>query len=96
MEKEMLYTTNEVADMLRVTPLTIRRLASKGKLKACKVGRVLRFRPSDIDVFLNDEQKLDMNKAKKFEQLAGKWAGSRDEVEAIKKAIKESKSQAEF
>jgi len=99
MEKETLYTTDEVAEMLKVTPLTIRRLVSNGKLMACKVGRVLRFRSSDIEIYLGKSKldyKTETDKAEKFKQLAGQWAGSRDEVESIKRAIKESKSEAEF
>ncbi|MBM3211137.1 helix-turn-helix domain-containing protein [Candidatus Poribacteria bacterium] len=98
MEKEMIYTTNEVAEILKVTPLTIRRLVGNGKLKACKVGRLLRFRLTDIETYLNGEINSTpiTDKALKFRQLAGKWAGSKDEVEAIKRAIKESKSEAEF
>lgn len=96
MENEMLYTTDEVAKMLKVTPLTIRRLVGNGMIKACKVGRVLRFRLADINVYLDNgsievskfksNDKID--KAKIFKQLAGKWAGAREEVEAIKQAIK--------
>jgi len=98
MEKEMIYTTNEVAEMLKVTPLTIRRLVGNGKLKACKVGRVLRFRLTDIETYLNGgiNPIAITDKSLKFKQLAGKWAGSKDEVETIKRAIKKSKSEAEF
>jgi excisionase family DNA binding protein len=101
MEKETLYTTDEVAEMLKVTPLTIRRLAGNGKLMAYKVGRVLRFRSSDIEIYLNNGKyksydKTGIDKAEKFRQLAGQWAGLKDEVESIKRAIKESKSEAEF
>ena len=104
MEKETLYTlytTDEVAEMLKVTPLTIRRLAGNGKLMAYKVGRVLRFRSSDIEIYLNNGKyksydRTETDKAEKFRQLAGQWAGSKDEVESIKRAIKESKSEAEF
>ena len=35
--------------MLKITPLTIRRLVGNGKLMACKVGRVLRFRSFDAE-----------------------------------------------
>jgi excisionase family DNA binding protein len=102
MEKETLYTlytTDEVAEMLKVTPLTIRRLVGNGKLMACKVGRVLRFRSSDIEIYLNNgkyKSNDKTDKAEKFRQLAGQWVGSKDEVESIKQAIRESKSEAEF
>jgi len=103
-EKEILYTTDEVAEILKVTPLTIRRLVGNGKLRACKVGRVLRFRLTDINTYLDNgiievsrsKSNAKLSKAEMFKQLAGKWAGSKDELESIKQAIKSSKSEAEF
>ena len=38
-----LITANDVADRLRVTPQTVRRLAREGKLPAVRVGRTYRF-----------------------------------------------------
>ena len=38
-----LITANVVADRLRVTPQTVRRLAREGKLPAVRVGRTYRF-----------------------------------------------------
>jgi len=47
-----LLTTQEVADLLRVKVITIRRLLARGELAAVKVGRVLRFRMADIEAYL--------------------------------------------
>lgn len=48
-----LLTPEEVADHLKVSVKLIRALARTGKLRAAKVGRLWRFRPEDVDRFLN-------------------------------------------
>lgn len=42
-------TVNEVATLLRVSDLTVRRWIWSGKLPATRVGRLLRIRQSDVD-----------------------------------------------
>jgi len=51
MSKELL-TTSEVADLLKVHEVTVRRWVSDGTLKAYKVGRVLRFKTEDVEKYL--------------------------------------------
>ena len=46
------YTVNELADMLAIAPLTLRRLAASETIPAVRVGRVLRFNPADVDAYL--------------------------------------------
>ena len=45
-------TVNELAEMLAISPLTVRRMAASEALPAFRVGRVLRFAPADIDAYL--------------------------------------------
>ena len=44
-----LMTLVEVADYLRVSAKTIRRLVAGRKLPCIRLGRVLRFQPADVD-----------------------------------------------
>ncbi len=50
-EKEFL-TVKEVAELLRVKPLTIYRMVKDSRLKGYSIGRNLRFKRQDIDAFL--------------------------------------------
>ena len=46
------YTADEVAEMLRTTPQTIRRMLGDGKLKGFKVGREWRIAEGDLQAFI--------------------------------------------
>jgi len=46
------YKVHEVAELLRVTPLTVRRWIKAGRLKAGKAGpRLWRVRREDLEAF---------------------------------------------
>lgn len=47
-----LVSVRDVARRLGVHPETVRRLIHDGRLRAVRVGRVLRVDPSDLDGFL--------------------------------------------
>jgi len=47
-----LLTVNELADMLSVNPMTVRRMVKRGQLSAVRIGRAIRFEPTAIDAFL--------------------------------------------
>jgi len=47
-----LLTVNEVAVYLRIKQATVRAMARSGKLEAIKVGRLLRFKKSMIDEYI--------------------------------------------
>jgi excisionase family DNA binding protein len=47
-----LLTVNEVADLLRVSRMTVYRLIKEGELKALRVGRNYRLREDDVDAYL--------------------------------------------
>lgn len=50
---EKLLNTDQVCDRLGIAPATLYRLLEKGQIKGAKVARLWRFRPSDIDAYLN-------------------------------------------
>jgi len=45
-------TVQEVADMLRVSSMTVYRLIKAGDLPAVRVGRSFRVLPGDVDAYL--------------------------------------------
>ena len=45
------YTTQEVAELLKVTPRTVQDWIKRGKLPAKRYGRVLRVRAEDLAKF---------------------------------------------
>ncbi len=53
--EEPLMTSHEVAKMLRVSLNTLRRYVKDDLLKTQRIGRRMRFRPADVDAFLNRE-----------------------------------------
>jgi excisionase family DNA binding protein len=50
---EKIYTTEQVAQLLQIHPLTVLKYISSGKLRAIKLGRVYRIRESEIQKFLD-------------------------------------------
>jgi excisionase family DNA binding protein len=48
-----LMTVNEVADLLRVSRMTVYRLIKEGDMKALRVGRNYRLRVDDVDEYLS-------------------------------------------
>jgi len=56
-EKFIFYTIDEVAEMLKVHPMTIRRLIWKGKLKPVKVGTYYRISLQELKRFMEENRK---------------------------------------
>jgi len=52
MEIESLLTTKDVAQLLKVSPMTVRRLQQGGQIAFIKVGGGLRFSKADIETYL--------------------------------------------
>ncbi|WP_213698107.1 helix-turn-helix domain-containing protein [Acetomicrobium sp.] len=76
---EKLLTPKDAAEILSLSPVTIKKWLWQGKLKGIKVGSVWRIRESDLKAFLktsnDDEEKL-----------------SRDDLEAVKRGLEEIKA----
>ncbi len=53
--KDEIHTTDQVAKILQIHPLTVLNYIKKGKLKAIKLGRVYRIRESALNDFLDRE-----------------------------------------
>ena len=52
--REQLLTVSEVADVMRVSNMTVYRLIKSGQLPAVRVGKNYRIRESDLDGYLSD------------------------------------------
>jgi excisionase family DNA binding protein len=50
----VLVTAEEIAVLLKVSPKSIYRWASEGRLPAFREGRVIRFLESDVKEFVRD------------------------------------------
>lgn len=48
-----MLTPEEVASILQVSVKFVRAMARAGQLRAVKVGRLWRFRPEDVERFVN-------------------------------------------
>lgn len=53
-----LMDVNDVAKALKVSPHTVRRWASEGKLKRIKLGTRTLFDPADVAAFVEEARKL--------------------------------------
>jgi len=49
---EKLYTTEEVAEWLRIDVATVRRLVARGEVTAYRVGNEYRFKSTDVEAYL--------------------------------------------
>ena len=50
---EQIYTTEQVAKLLQIHPLTVLKYIRDGKLKSIKLGRVYRIQESCLQSFLD-------------------------------------------
>lgn len=56
-QDEEVYTTEEVAEKLRVTPKTVREWIQRGELKAIDAGQGYRIFKSDYEAFLENRRR---------------------------------------
>lgn len=54
-EEQTVYTLAEVAELLRVSERTIRRLVERGELTAAQVGASWRFTRTDLNAYLRKQ-----------------------------------------
>jgi len=52
---DQIYTTEQVAKLLQIHPLTVLKYIKAGKLRAIKLGRVYRIRESALQKFLDQD-----------------------------------------
>jgi putative molybdopterin biosynthesis protein len=50
------YTVAQLAELLQLTEMTIYRMVNRGELPHYKIGRVKRFRSSDVEQFLESHR----------------------------------------
>lgn len=53
---ERLLTTEEVAELLRIDPVTVRRLVMRGELAAYRIAGEYRFSPAEVEKFLESQR----------------------------------------
>ena len=58
MDKEDILTLKQVAELLKVSPLTVHRLTQKGALPGTKIGSQWRYWRDNIEVLLKHLQKI--------------------------------------
>jgi excisionase family DNA binding protein len=51
---EKLLTLEEAAEVLKVSPQTVRTWVAVGKIRAVKLGKLVRVRPADLEAFIHD------------------------------------------
>ena len=54
MARARFLTPREVADLLRVSNMTVYRLIKSGELRAVRVGKAYRLLEDDVDAYLAD------------------------------------------
>ena len=54
LSKARFLTVQEVADLMRVSSMTVYRLIKAGELPAVRVGKSYRLREDDVDKYLAD------------------------------------------
>ena len=88
--KPIVYTVNEVAKMLRVTPQTVYELRNSGKLPSIKnIGKVL-FRATDVNAFIGVDSEYSPYRYKQLEIENTKLAKENNELkQQIRKATSE-------
>ncbi len=70
---DRLLTTEEVAELLRIDAVTVRRLIMRGELTAYRIAGEFRFTPADLEKFL-ESQRVVVNIASK-NQFGDKFTG---------------------
>lgn len=55
---ERFLDSREAAALLQIHPKTLQRLARKGEIRAMRIGKLWRFRTSDLDAWVDLRLKL--------------------------------------
>lgn len=76
-------TVAEVAERLRVHPITVRRHIKAGRLRAVRVGRAVRVRESDLEAYVTPE-------GAPSAELPYRWPPTPEEIARRTKLMKEA------
>ena len=55
---ERFLDSHQAAELLQIHPKTLQRLARRGEIRAMRIGKLWRFRTSDLDVWVDLRLKL--------------------------------------
>jgi len=55
--KEILLTAMDVSKILKINPFSIYRKAERGEIPSIKIGKLLRFKESEIQHWIKDQNK---------------------------------------
>jgi len=57
-EFEPLLDSEQAAGLLRIHPKTLQKLARRGEIRGTHVGKLWRFRASDLNAWINRQQRV--------------------------------------
>jgi excisionase family DNA binding protein len=96
MTDDTFLTTDEVLEYLQVNLRTVYRLIKAGKLPAIRVGRQWRFRPSDIDAWLESQRARAPRRGSDDAAAARRRVLVVDDEEAIRDLLSKALTMAEY
>jgi excisionase family DNA binding protein len=104
MENPDFMTVSEVANMLKLSRVTVNRLIHKNELKAHKFGKLYRIQKEEVKRYLDisatpnkeikNDEKEEFSKARSLLKFAGTWAG--DDADKVLKYILDNRTKAKF
>ena len=104
MENPDFMTISEVANMLKLSRVTVNRLIHKNELKAHKFGKSYRIQKEEVKRYLdssttsNEEtknvEKEEFSTARSLLKFAGTWVG--DDADKVLKYILDNRTKAKF
>jgi excisionase family DNA binding protein len=104
MENPDFMTVSEVANMLKLSRVTVNRLIHKNELKAHKFGKLYRIQKEEVKRYLNasatsnkeikNVEKEEFSTARSLLKFAGTWVG--DDADKVLKYILDNRTKAKF
>ncbi|MDQ1317446.1 MAG: binding protein excisionase family [Candidatus Poribacteria bacterium] len=104
MENPDFMTVSEVANMLKLSRVTVNRLIHKNELKAHKFGKLYRIQKEEVKRYLDasatsnekikNVEKEEFSTAKSLMKHFGTWVG--DDADKVLKYILDNRTKAKF